>query len=65
MSFSKVKKESGAAKSLETLKETFAKYTGCSWKEAAKEVAQCADVSTLTKFKVTKGKMPYEDFKVN
>ena len=64
MSFSEVERESGAAKSLETLKETFTKHTGCSWEEAVKEVPQCADVNVLTKYKVTRGKAPPEEFKV-
>ena len=64
MSFSEVERESGASKSLETLKDTFIKYAGCSWEEAVTEVPQYADENVMKKYKVTKGKAPPEEFKV-
>lgn len=64
MSFSEVERESGASKSVETLKDTFTKYAGCSWEEAVKEVPQYADENVLKKYKVTKGKAPPEEYKV-
>lgn len=64
LSFSEVESESHESKSVETLKGAFVKQVGCTWEEAVREVPQYADVGALRKYKVTKGKILPEEFKV-
>ena len=64
LSFSDVERESLASKSIDTLKDAFSKQTGCTWEEAVKEVPQYANEKVLKKYKVTKGKAPPQEFKV-
>ena len=64
LSFNDVERESLASKSLDTLKDAFSKQAGCTWEEAMKEVPEYANEKMLQKYKVTKGKAPPQEFKV-
>ena len=65
LSFTEVEKESAEIKSLENLKESFHKQAGCTWEDAVKNAPEHADLKVLKRFKVVKGKVPPQEFKVH